>query len=150
PTSRQGRIRAVTGRDLPPAWRERVVLLRARTTSFTTDRAGTTSGFVDRWSLNRIGQSLDGADLRLQLWDGHAVTLSPNPVATIVIGDRATLLRLMLRPDVEFGEAYAAGRMEVQGPLVAALETIALVRARGRTPGQIRLGLTTERESREN
>ncbi len=46
------------------------------------------------------------------------------PVATIVIRDRGTLVRLLLHTDVAFGEAYSAGRLDVQGDLVAALETI--------------------------
>jgi cyclopropane-fatty-acyl-phospholipid synthase len=40
------------------------------------------------------------------------------------IGDRATLWRLMLNPELEFGEAYSAGRIEVAGDLVALLEQV--------------------------
>jgi cyclopropane-fatty-acyl-phospholipid synthase len=125
--------------------------VRARTTSFTTERAGAGSTFVDRWCLHRIARSLDGAELRLQLWDGHSVTTGPNaPVATIAIGDRSTLLGLLFRPELEFGEAYAAGRIDVEGPLVRALEAVARALARGRKPERIRLGPTTETDSRHN
>jgi cyclopropane-fatty-acyl-phospholipid synthase len=68
---------------------------------------------------------LTGADLRVQLWDGRSIVLSDRlPVATVVIGDRATLVRLLYRTDLEFGEAYSAGRLEVQGNLVAAIDAI--------------------------
>lgn len=125
--------------------------MRARTTSFTTERAGAGSTFVDRWCLERIARSLDGADLRLQLWDGHSIaTARTAPAATIRIGDRSTLFSLLMRPELEFGEAYAAGRLEVDGPLVAALETIARTLARSRRPERVRLGPTTETDSRHN
>jgi cyclopropane-fatty-acyl-phospholipid synthase len=38
-------------------------------------------------------------------------------VASVAIRDRRTLLGLVLRPELEFGEAYTDGRIEVQGDL---------------------------------
>lgn len=125
--------------------------MRARTTGFTTDAAAATSGTFDRWVLGRIGRLLAGAALRLQLWDGHGLALSPRaPAATILIRDRSTLLHLLYRPDIAFGEAYTAGRLEVQGDLVAALETIARTLGRTRRAERIRFAPTPETESRHN
>jgi cyclopropane-fatty-acyl-phospholipid synthase len=45
-------------------------------------------------------------------------------VATIVIRDLPTLFRLMLRPEVGFGDAYSEGTLEVDGDLVALLEAV--------------------------
>jgi cyclopropane-fatty-acyl-phospholipid synthase len=42
-------------------------------------------------------------------------------VATVFIKDRATLMRLLVRPALEFGEAYAADRLRVDGDLVEML-----------------------------
>jgi cyclopropane-fatty-acyl-phospholipid synthase len=75
--------------------------------------------------LHRLAAVVHGAPLRLELWNGLSVQGTAAPVATIVINDRATLWRLLLRPALAFGEAYAAGRVTVDGDLVGALEAIA-------------------------
>jgi cyclopropane-fatty-acyl-phospholipid synthase len=46
------------------------------------------------------------------------------PVATIVIRDCRSLIKMMLDPQLGFGEAYTAGRVEVEGSLVDALEAV--------------------------
>jgi cyclopropane-fatty-acyl-phospholipid synthase len=46
------------------------------------------------------------------------------PVATIRFRDRTTLLALALDPVGRFGDSFAAGRVEVEGDLVAALESV--------------------------
>ena len=99
--------------------------MRARTGSVTPGAAWTAVGTFEEWCLARIRQALAGASLRVQLWDGRSIRLSDHlPVATVVVRDRWTLVRLLVDSDVAFGEAYARGRIEVQGDLVAALETI--------------------------
>lgn len=99
--------------------------MRARTGSLTSGTTTSATGVFEDWCLGRIARALAGADVRVQLWDGRSVSLSDRmPVATIVIRDRGTLVRLLFRTDLEFGEAYAAGRLDVQGDLVATLETI--------------------------
>ena len=44
------------------------------------------------------------------------------PVATLRFRDRRALLGLLLDPEVHFGDAYAEGRIEIEGDLVAAIE----------------------------
>jgi cyclopropane-fatty-acyl-phospholipid synthase len=46
------------------------------------------------------------------------------PVATIRFRDRKTLLALALDPVGRFGDAFAAGRVEIEGDLVAALDSV--------------------------
>jgi len=99
--------------------------VRARTSSFTSGTATSPIGAFEDWCLSRIAGTLQGAQIRVQLWDGRGVALSERmPVATVVVRDRGTLVRLLYRTDLEFGEAYAAGRLDVQGDLVAALDSI--------------------------
>ena len=81
------------------------------------------SSSVDRWWLRRILKATGQPPIRLVLGDGEGV--SPpgiSPVATIAIRDRLTLLRLMLNPEIGFGEGYAKGNIEVKGDLVGSLE----------------------------
>jgi cyclopropane-fatty-acyl-phospholipid synthase len=57
--------------------------------------------------------------------DGESVSLPGiSPIATVVIRDRRTLAGLVLDPEVAFGEAYADGRIQVEGDLTAALVAV--------------------------
>jgi len=75
------------------------------------------------------------------LWDGQEVAPSKAPpVARILVRDRDALLRLIANPDLQFGEMYSAGRIEVEGSLLEVVE--ALYRARSNTaPGGLRQAL---------
>ena len=53
-----------------------------------------------------------------RLWDRSSpydATLPP--VGDLVVHDRRTLLGLAVNPDLWFGEAYMAGRLDVRGPI---------------------------------
>jgi len=75
------------------------------------------------------------------LWDGQEVAPSTAPpVARILVRDRDALLRLIANPDLQFGEMYSAGRVDVEGSLPEVVE--ALYRARSNTaPGGLRQAL---------
>jgi cyclopropane-fatty-acyl-phospholipid synthase len=45
-------------------------------------------------------------------------------IATITINRRVTLVNLLRNPDVEFGEGFVAGDLDVEGDLVALLEAV--------------------------
>jgi len=89
-------------------------------------------GRVDGWLLSRLGRVLGPLQLRLVLWDGSDLSLSPdcNPLASFHLRTRRALLGLLWNPDLRFGEAYEEGEIEVHGDLVGALE--AVYRALGR------------------
>ena len=75
------------------------------------------------------------------LWDGQEVAPSTAPpVARILVRDREALLRLIANPDLQFGEMYSAGRIEVEGSRPEVVE--AFYRARSYTaPGGLRQAL---------
>jgi cyclopropane-fatty-acyl-phospholipid synthase len=76
----------------------------------------------DRWLAALVWRHLQGAAVRLRLWDGS--TLGPDDaVGTIVIADRATLLNLVRDPDIAFGDAFMQGRIDISGDLPALLES---------------------------
>lgn len=68
--------------------------------------------------------------IAIVLWNGEEVSLSgASPVARLRVHDRATLWSLLRNPELQFGEAYSAGRIEVEGNLLDLLETIYRSRA---------------------
>jgi cyclopropane-fatty-acyl-phospholipid synthase len=80
---------------------------------------------MDERLLERILTLIGPAPIRLIFRNGDAI--SPpgvSPVATVMIPNRQTLWGLVLDPEVGFGEAYADGRIHVDGDLVRLLESI--------------------------
>lgn len=84
--------------------------------------------FIDEWVLRKIHQSLGRPPFRLVTRsDAEVSSAEVPPLGQILISDRATLARLVLDPEVGFGDAYAEGRIEVQGNLVSMLEAVHLL-----------------------
>jgi len=75
--------------------------------------------------LEGLLNSLGDPPIRFRLWNGETVyTGSGSPVATLGITNRATLLKLVLNPELNFGEGYSEGAIAIEGDLVGLLETI--------------------------
>ncbi|MDX1251073.1 MAG: class I SAM-dependent methyltransferase [Gammaproteobacteria bacterium] len=71
-------------------------------------------------------KEMDGPPLHfVLLWSGEEIPpLNIPPVARVTIRDRVTLLKLIINPDLHFGNAYGVGDIEVEGDLVQCLEAI--------------------------
>lgn len=84
----------------------------------------------DRWLAARVQQTIAPAAIRLELWDGSSLYAgSQPPLGDLIVGDRLTLAGLAVNPDLWFGEAYMAGRLDVRGalePVVEALSRLTL------------------------
>jgi cyclopropane-fatty-acyl-phospholipid synthase len=96
-------------------------------------------GALDRFCLRAVTRMQRGVPMRLAFGDGPSAVASPvAPVATVRVCDRLTLARLVVSPDLAFGEGYMDGRIEVEGDLVGLIEAIArhlLDSSRRATPG---------------
>jgi cyclopropane-fatty-acyl-phospholipid synthase len=78
---------------------------------------------IEQWLLRKVYESAGRPPIRLILKGGGEVSPSDAlPVANVTLSDRGTLMRLILDPEMGFGEAYMQGRLEVEGDLVALLE----------------------------
>ena len=99
----------------------------------TANISGRVNG-VDVWVTRRFLHVLGEPALRVVLWDGREI-VPPGaaPAVGMVIRNRATLWRLLTNPLLHFGDDYSAGLIEVDGGLVAFLETV--YRAMARSPG---------------
>jgi len=80
---------------------------------------------LDRWLLRRFLHALGDPCIKAFLWDGKEIA-SPGPAAVVgmSIADRMTLWRLITNPLLNFGDDYSAGRIEIEGGLVAFMEAI--------------------------
>src|SRR6266567_2761192 len=93
--------------------------------TFSNDVLPAASTRIDRWALERIQRSVDSAAVRFMLWDGFALPKEGGtPVATVLIKNRRALFSWVWDPDLNFGEAYMSGAIEIRGDLVKLLEEI--------------------------
>lgn len=96
----------------------------------STATSGRRSGRVDRLLLSSLQRGLGEAPVRLALWDGWSPPGAPSGARwRVVVADRVGLVRLLLDPQMAFGELYREGRLAVEGDLVEGL--VALFRAPG-------------------
>lgn len=87
-------------------------------------------GRFDRWALDQLFAAIGRPSIRLRLWNGlETACMDGTPVATVEIHDRTTLAKLLIYPELYFGEAYSSGELEVEGPLVKFLEAMYLALA---------------------
>lgn len=79
---------------------------------------------LDRWLIKKMLQFAGNPPVSVCLWDGRVVVSSSEPVANLTIHDRASLLKLIIDPELHFGDLYSSGRVEVGGDLVKFLEVV--------------------------
>src|SRR5512139_3386732 len=70
---------------------------------------------LDGFLLRRLAQRMGSAPLRYALGRSTVATPDGPPVATLRFRDRRAVLGLVLDPEVHFGDAYADGRIEIEG-----------------------------------
>lgn len=93
--------------------------------AFSSRTAPSASRALDRWALGRIQHAVSGARLRLVLWDGFEVpSRTSSPVATIIFKNRRALFSWMRDPELNFGETYMFGAVDIRGDMVKLLEEI--------------------------
>jgi cyclopropane-fatty-acyl-phospholipid synthase len=79
---------------------------------------------IQKRLLKAFGDTVAPARIRLRLRSSSesAGFTGPHPVATLIVQDARTLLRLVLNPEIEFGDAYTEGRLLVEGDLAELVE----------------------------
>ena len=83
----------------------------------------TTSG-IDQKLLAVLRRLLGPMPIAFVLRDAKNLPETGEPlIATVRIPERSTLLSMALDPEVGFGDAYSAGRVEVDGDLVRTMES---------------------------
>jgi cyclopropane-fatty-acyl-phospholipid synthase len=83
-------------------------------------RSGSSS--ADAWLLRRILSTIGQPPVRLVLGSQTVSPPGASPVATMVLRNRAALLRLILQPEIGLGDGYTKGDIAVEGDLVGLLD----------------------------
>ena len=101
--------------------------------TFSDDVGSARSTGLDRWALARIQRRVASAPLRFVLWDGFELRENRDrPIATVIFKNRRALYGWAWDPDLNFGEAYMFGAVEIRGDLAGMLA--AVYRALGTRP----------------
>ena len=80
---------------------------------------------AERWLLNQLYEATGRPPVRMGLAKGPAVGPDEGEaVASLEIRDRRTLARIVLNPEIEFGECYADGSVKITGELAALLDAV--------------------------
>jgi len=100
--------------------------------------SGQTPHALEKRLARRLLAALGDPAIAIALYDGQRIAGPLPPIATVVVRDRATWLRVLTNPHVEFGEAYSDGRIEIDGELRELLEAVYLAQNHQRPPGWLR------------
>jgi cyclopropane-fatty-acyl-phospholipid synthase len=92
--------------------------------TFSNEIAPIASTALDRWMLARIQHTVASAPVRFRLWDGFELPSARSPVATVAFKNRRALFSWVWDPDLNFGEAYMFGAVEIRGDLVRLLTEV--------------------------
>jgi cyclopropane-fatty-acyl-phospholipid synthase len=101
--------------------------------------------------LGRLLSEFGDPPVEFALWNGERIApASTTPTIKIRIHDRSTLLRVLRDPQVQFGDAYAAGRVEVEGDLIELIGMIyrGMAAADGKQSLRVRLAGWLRRSQR--
>ena len=89
--------------------------------------------------LARLLAVMGNPPFEFVLWTGERVsTATTEPVARVCIADRATLLGILVDPQVRLGDAYSDGGLIIEGDLVRLLEAVNRAAATRKPPSMLR------------
>ena len=81
----------------------------------------------DRYVAGKILDLLGQPDIRLRLWDGTELSVAGDTSFPLLwFRDRGALYRTLRDPELNFGELYSHGRIEIEGDLLELLERVYL------------------------
>ena len=91
----------------------------------TLVRTASPSTWLDRRMLAGIQRRVHDAGVTFMLWDGYEIpSVSHPPVGSIVFRSRSALARWAWNAELNFGETYTSGAVEVRGDLFTLLDDI--------------------------
>ncbi|KAA3627188.1 MAG: class I SAM-dependent methyltransferase [Proteobacteria bacterium] len=116
-----------------------------------TDQSGVWP--LETWLLTQLLNTIGSPSIAITLWDGeeHYAPAAGAPVARMLVKNRPTLWRLFTNPNLNFGDDYSRGTIEIDGDLVDFLEALFRARAKAHRPSPIQRFFTRGRaRSRRN
>ncbi len=80
---------------------------------------------VERGLLQQLLRKLADPPFRIVLWDGTVILSGDRePIATLFVRTRSAFYRMLWDPNLNFGDDYASGEIDVEGDFVGFLATL--------------------------
>jgi len=80
---------------------------------------------IERWALRKLLAMLGNPPIQFVLWNGEELPEFGTPLSRrLHLNNRHALWRLVLNPQLNFGDAYTRGALQVEGDLVSFLEIV--------------------------
>ena len=80
---------------------------------------------VERGLLQQLLHKLADPPFRIVLWDGTEILSGDQaPIATVFVRTRSAFYRMLWDPNLNFGDDYASGEIDVEGDFVGFLATL--------------------------
>jgi|SRR5579872_1517866 len=112
----------------------------------TAERAGEQPGHgLDRVLASALQATIAGAGVGVELWNGVRIAPPGATRGALVVGDRRALLGLVLDPNVQFGELYSEGRVDIRGDFGGVIDALSRNARTDRLSLRERWALLTER-----
>jgi cyclopropane-fatty-acyl-phospholipid synthase len=95
------------------------------------------AGRLACWLAARVQDGIEAVAVRLELWDGSSPYRGRTPpVGDLVVHDLRALIGIAVNPDLYFGEAYMAGRLDVRGGLQRVIDALSRSGSPERSPAK--------------
>jgi cyclopropane-fatty-acyl-phospholipid synthase len=91
---------------------------------------------LDGRLMRRLLSLLGDPPLRFTLWNGESLTAGTGrAIGGLRFANRTCLLKMLINPNLYFGEGYSDGSIEIEGDLVRMIEAVYVRRRKPITPG---------------
>jgi cyclopropane-fatty-acyl-phospholipid synthase len=98
----------------------------------------------DRALASALQSTIAGAGIGVELWNGVKTSPPGTSNGALVVADRRALLGLLLDPDLQFGDLYSEGRVDIRGDFGVAIDSLSRNARGSRLSLRERLALLTE------
>ncbi len=100
---------------------------------------------LDRWLIKQVADMIGHPPLKVVLWGSETIHIGDRQaeyIPTVTLSDRGILWRMMIDPEMQFGDLYCSGRIKFDGDLAGFLTIIFRSMGDYGTGGKIRRVLT--------
>ena len=82
---------------------------------------------LDHWLIKQVADMIGHPPLKVVLWDAETIQIGDRQaeyIPTVTLSDRGILWRMMVDPEIQFGDLYSSGRIRFDGDLAGFLTII--------------------------
>ena len=120
--------------------------MEIRSAAQAAERTDARSGHgIDRALASALQATISGAGVGVELWNGVKTAPAGIVRGSLLVRDRRALAGLLLDPDLQFGELYSEGRLDIRGDFGDVLDALSHNTRGGRLSLRERWALLTER-----